>query len=602
MHFRLVAAASIALCSSSVLAIGVGSRLRVEALSGQPAPVLGVGNLLTELKHAPVIGDGTLGFIAKRSGPETGPGGVDQAVYLRGLNPQTPYKVVAESDFAPLAEIRVLLNADTISASLLGLVNTAGGAQTAIMTSTQAGATVRAQTGIVIPGMGGRVLKTIDEVLAPNPSGRFFFGGDFGFPAAAGEFGQFASSSSGPDSVLLPGQIFNPRIGPDCTIEYVDRALLSDAATDPIGLVLGGAQAQGGAFGSFVGTVRIPAVGDPIVTPIITPGQASPSAFVAGTIEAVIDFGVGPGNRGAVTTLVKSTTLPTVYTEQTAVMDLSNPDPFGTAALFLAPHTPVVATSSMAGLVPEGTVHEQLYDRVYFCGFDLFYVPVWVQLPNFESRVVFASADSSPFARAAAGVPLVSELRALLMTFAPAPGLTGPMIQSIDKITASDDGYAVVEVTLFGAGVNASNNKAWYMCTPSNEVSLVAREGQSIEVSPGVSKVLNAVAFHSGNNTGDGLPTSMGPNGTWAFQADLGGFTTTAIFVATIEGECPADLNGDGLVEDSDFVIFLGAYNILDCADPGMPASCPADLNGDGFVDDGDFVVFLGAYNELVCP
>lgn len=65
---------------------------------------------------------------------------------------------------------------------------------------------------------------------------------------------------------------------------------------------------------------------------------------------------------------------------------------------------------------------------------------------------------------------------------------------------------------------------------------------------------------------------------------------------------CPGDLNGDGLVDDSDFVIFVAAYNILDCADPSMPAGCPADLNSDGFVDDSDFVGFVGAYNELLCP
>ncbi|MBX3387920.1 MAG: hypothetical protein KF691_00545 [Phycisphaeraceae bacterium] len=65
---------------------------------------------------------------------------------------------------------------------------------------------------------------------------------------------------------------------------------------------------------------------------------------------------------------------------------------------------------------------------------------------------------------------------------------------------------------------------------------------------------------------------------------------------------CPADLNGDGLVEDTDFTIFVAAYNILDCADPSMPANCPADFNSDGFVDDADFLVFVQAYNELLCP
>ena len=64
---------------------------------------------------------------------------------------------------------------------------------------------------------------------------------------------------------------------------------------------------------------------------------------------------------------------------------------------------------------------------------------------------------------------------------------------------------------------------------------------------------------------------------------------------------CTGDLNHDGFVDDTDFVLFVGAYNTLDCADPSMPSGCPADLNDDGFVDDGDFVIFVGAYNRLLC-
>lgn len=64
----------------------------------------------------------------------------------------------------------------------------------------------------------------------------------------------------------------------------------------------------------------------------------------------------------------------------------------------------------------------------------------------------------------------------------------------------------------------------------------------------------------------------------------------------------PGGPERDGFVDDGDFPIFVAAYNILDCADPAMPAGCAADLNGDGFVDDADFVAFVVAYNELVCP
>jgi len=55
-------------------------------------------------------------------------------------------------------------------------------------------------------------------------------------------------------------------------------------------------------------------------------------------------------------------------------------------------------------------------------------------------------------------------------------------------------------------------------------------------------------------------------------------------------------------VEDFDFGIFVAAFNLLDCADPAMPLDCPTDLNLDGLVDGSDFVVFVEAYNALLWP
>ncbi|MGH7244791.1 MAG: hypothetical protein ACREJD_15365 [Phycisphaerales bacterium] len=57
---------------------------------------------------------------------------------------------------------------------------------------------------------------------------------------------------------------------------------------------------------------------------------------------------------------------------------------------------------------------------------------------------------------------------------------------------------------------------------------------------------------------------------------------------------CPADLNGDGLVDDVDFVSFVAAYDFL-----VTPA---ADFNFDGVTDDTDFQAFVVGYDALVCP
>jgi hypothetical protein len=65
-----------------------------------------------------------------------------------------------------------------------------------------------------------------------------------------------------------------------------------------------------------------------------------------------------------------------------------------------------------------------------------------------------------------------------------------------------------------------------------------------------------------------------------------------------VQETCAADINADGLVDDSDFTLFAYGYNELLCTPPG----CPYDFNGDGAVDDSDFVVFAQQYNELLCP
>ena len=69
---------------------------------------------------------------------------------------------------------------------------------------------------------------------------------------------------------------------------------------------------------------------------------------------------------------------------------------------------------------------------------------------------------------------------------------------------------------------------------------------------------------------------------------------------ASVLFACDADFDGDGFVDDSDFQVFVPAYNLLLCEDP-MVASCPCDLNGDAAVDDADFQIFISAYNAKVC-
>ncbi|MFO0859631.1 MAG: hypothetical protein U0570_03680 [Phycisphaerales bacterium] len=107
----------------------------------------------------------------------------------------------------------------------------------------------------------------------------------------------------------------------------------------------------------------------------------------------------------------------------------------------------------------------------------------------------------------------------------------------------------------------------------------------------------NAIVAMLNMNTTDG---ASGANNAAVTPSELAAFD--ALFPNLCASPCPADLNGDTFVDDADFVLFAAAYDLLDCADPAMPAGCPADLTGDGIVEDADFVVFAAAYNELLCP
>ncbi len=84
--------------------------------------------------------------------------------------------------------------------------------------------------------------------------------------------------------------------------------------------------------------------------------------------------------------------------------------------------------------------------------------------------------------------------------------------------------------------------------------------------------------------------------GRWGGESG-GGAGTNAIYIDDLsvvqDPSCPADYNGDNVVDDTDFTLFIGPYdNLIDFR---------ADLNGDGLTDDSDFSIFAAAYDQLLC-
>lgn len=113
-------------------------------------------------------------------------------------------------------------------------------------------------------------------------------------------------------------------------------------------------------------------------------------------------------------------------------------------------------------------------------------------------------------------------------------------------------------------------------------------------------------AYREVRRTATGNQSTLSFNSTTGAMAGSVGFG--ALYGPAIDdvsviksAACVGDLNNDGFVDDTDFQIFVVAYDILDCADPAMPPGCPSDLNSDGFVDDLDFQAFAVAYDTLIC-
>ncbi len=88
--------------------------------------------------------------------------------------------------------------------------------------------------------------------------------------------------------------------------------------------------------------------------------------------------------------------------------------------------------------------------------------------------------------------------------------------------------------------------------------------------------------------------TSPMPGEDWNPRSDGGRIIANAVDYTIFNEPCPGDFNGDGQVDDTDFVLFAGYYNEL--LDPR------GDLSGDNQSDDTDFVTFATSYNALLCP
>lgn len=198
-----------------------------------------------------------------------------------------------------------------------------------------------------------------------------------------------------------------------------------------------------------------------------------------------------------------------------------------------------------------------------------------------------------------------------------ASGLRSLVLQGDTKLPGYDVCRTVRDLSL----IAADGDRALISATPalaaetgiyllsSQGLTMLAQVGQSIELAPEltgqITQVQSPGASAAARTGRDGRGTFLlGNAATFTATVNTSGGLKRALLRAafSLPSACPCDLNGDGVVDDADFTLFIPAYNMLDCADPAMPPGCPADFNHDGVVEDSDFTIFVVAYNELLCP
>ncbi|MGH7242555.1 MAG: alkaline phosphatase family protein [Phycisphaerales bacterium] len=112
-----------------------------------------------------------------------------------------------------------------------------------------------------------------------------------------------------------------------------------------------------------------------------------------------------------------------------------------------------------------------------------------------------------------------------------------------------------------------------------------------------VTSSVRDMVLHPETNQGWVLVPTGGDG--WRFTSSEGSVEADrpTLEVTFLSPVCDGDLSADGIVDDTDFVLFASSYDNFMVP----PASAFADFNADGVVDDGDFVLFAAAYDAFLC-
>ena len=136
---------------------------------------------------------------------------------------------------------------------------------------------------------------------------------------------------------------------------------------------------------------------------------------------------------------------------------------------------------------------------------------------------------------------------------------------------------------LTGVGVTASNDRGIWATDAAGALQLIVREGDSIEVAPGVMRTVNALATLVSTGDDGGGPSGFNDAGELAFTTSFTDGSSGAFVSSRVQ--TPGDFNRDGSVDAADLVTWRNDFG-------GTAPNLSADDDNDGDVDGADFLAW----------
>lgn len=174
-----------------------------------------------------------------------------------------------------------------------------------------------------------------------------------------------------------------------------------------------------------------------------------------------------------------------------------------------------------------------------------------------------------------------------------APGLPGLTIGQLYSATINNAGQVAFWATLRGEGVNSGNDGCLWVWTPGRGLTLVAREGDVIQLAQGGSRTLGSFSVHMGGPD-DGQGTFLSDTGRVVYRAAFTDGSGAIVYgYVAPPNQCYANCDGSTVqpvLNVSDFVCFQSKYAAGDSS-----ANCDGSTTSP-VLNVSDFICFQQKY------